>query len=72
MGSFDPFEQQLDAFMQQQDVNGDTIQSTETSSQWNDWRDRLADEMWNAWKAKRSLVKVTSPYKVKFINCHVF
>ncbi|WVZ65428.1 hypothetical protein U9M48_014793 [Paspalum notatum var. saurae] len=53
MGSSDPFVQELDAFMQQQEVNGDTIQSTETSSQWNDWRDKLADEMWNAWNARR-------------------
>lgn len=30
----------------QQEVDRDAIQSTETSPQWNDWRDKLGDEMW--------------------------
>jgi len=53
MGSSDPLEQELDSFMEEQEVNEDTIQATETSSQWNNWRDQLADEMWNAWRARR-------------------
>ena len=53
MGSSDPLEQELDSFMEEQEVNEDTIQATETSSQWNNWRDQLADEMWNAWRERR-------------------
>ncbi|KAM3316927.1 hypothetical protein ACQJBY_034842 [Aegilops geniculata] len=52
----DPCEQYLDEYMlrlQQQQVNEDVILSTETSSEWTEKRDKLADEMWKAWIAKR-------------------
>ena len=52
----DPCEQYLDEYMrslQQQQVNEDVIQSTKASSQWTEKRDKLADEMWKAWKEKR-------------------
>ena len=52
----DPCEKYLDEYMQslqQQQVNEDVIQSTEASSQWTEKRDKLADEMWKAWKEKR-------------------
>ncbi|KAM3278845.1 hypothetical protein ACQJBY_046250 [Aegilops geniculata] len=52
----DPCEQYLDEYMlrlQQQQVNEDVILSTETSSEWTEKRDKLADEMWKAWIDKR-------------------
>ena len=52
----DPCEQYLDEYMlrlQQQQVNEDVIQSTETSSEWTEKRDKLADEMWKVWTEER-------------------
>ncbi|WVZ58858.1 hypothetical protein U9M48_009084, partial [Paspalum notatum var. saurae] len=44
MATSDAFVEELDVFIQQEEINGDTIQSTKTSSQWNEWRVKLADE----------------------------
>lgn len=49
----DPLEPQLDAFLQHDGNNNvGLVDRTESSAEWNEFRDVLATRMWNAWKGK--------------------
>uniref|UniRef100_A0A0A9GA85 DDE Tnp4 domain-containing protein n=1 Tax=Arundo donax TaxID=35708 RepID=A0A0A9GA85_ARUDO len=50
--SSDPFEPQLEAFLQLEGNNIGVIDCTESSTEWTEFRDGPATRMWDAWLAK--------------------
>ena len=50
--STDPMEDELDA-QEQVNFGDDFIDTVETSNEWTDWRDNLANDMFHDWMASR-------------------
>ncbi|KAK9286078.1 hypothetical protein L1049_014458 [Liquidambar formosana] len=50
----DPFEEKSNAIVgNEAELLGDPITTIEASNQWTEWRDNLAQEMFNEWRASR-------------------
>ena len=49
----DPLEGQLDASTSENITELDAITQVETSNAWSEWRDTLAREMFDEWRARR-------------------